>query len=268
MNTIVLTATDLGMAALLVLALAITTLVLNLGVTRSILIAAARTVIQLLLVGLVLEVVFAKTSLWWVGGIFIFMLSIASWEVRARQRRGFKGTWGWGLGGLSIILSSFVVTLLTLLAIVQPTPWYDPRYAIPLLGMMMGNTMTAIALALDRIGESAWLEKGAIEAQLCLGKSSNEAMAPIKREAARIGLLPIINSMAAAGVVSLPGMMTGQILAGNPPGEAVKYQILIMFMIAAGTGFGVVFATHLGANRLFDERSRLRLDRLRQLKKS
>ena len=73
-----------------------------------------------------------------------------------------------------------------------------------------------------------------------------------------------VNAMAAAGLVSLPGMMTGQILAGNPPEEAVKYQVLIMFMIAAGTGFGVVVATQLGAARLFDERSRLRLDRLRE----
>ncbi len=79
----------------------------------------------------------------------------------------------------------------------------------------------------------------------------------------RAGMIPIINAMAAAGVVSLPGMMTGQILAGAPPVEAVKYQILIMFLIAAGTGFGTLLAVWAGARRLFDERQRLRLDRLR-----
>ncbi len=162
-----------------------------------------------------------------------------------------------------MLLSSFVVTLFALLLIVQPSPWYDPRYAIPMFGMMTGNTMTGVALALDRISEGAWNQRGQIEAQLSLGKSGQEAIAPIKREAARTGLVPIINAMAAAGVVSLPGMMTGQILAGNPPEEAVKYQVLIMFMIASGTGFGVVFATQLGASRLFDERFRLRVDRLR-----
>jgi putative ABC transport system permease protein len=78
----------------------------------------------------------------------------------------------------------------------------------------------------------------------------------------RVGMIPIINAMAAAGIVSLPGMMTGQILAGSPPLEAVKYQILIMFMIAAGTGFGTVIAVWIGSRRLFDERERLRLDRL------
>ena len=83
-----------------------------------------------------------------------------------------------------------------------------------------------------------------------------------RRESVRAGLIPIINAMAAAGVVSLPGMMTGQILAGAPPLEAVKYQILIMFMIAGGTGFGTLAAVAAASRRLFDERERLRLDRL------
>jgi putative ABC transport system permease protein len=87
--------------------------------------------------------------------------------------------------------------------------------------------------------------------------------AAIRRDAARSGLMPIINAMAAAGIVSLPGMMTGQILAGTPPMEAVKYQILIMFLITAGTGFGTLGAVWLGSKRLFDERQRLRLDRLK-----
>jgi putative ABC transport system permease protein len=75
-------------------------------------------------------------------------------------------------------------------------------------------------------------------------------------------MIPMINAMAAAGLVSLPGMMTGQILAGNAPTDAVRYQILIMFMIAAGSGFGTMAAVGLGARMLFDERGRLRLDRL------
>ena len=87
-------------------------------------------------------------------------------------------------------------------------------------------------------------------------------MSGIRRESARVGMIPIINAMAAAGLVSLPGMMTGQILAGAPPIEAVKYQILIMFLIAAGTGFGTLIAVGAGARHLFDDRHRLRLDRL------
>ncbi|MES9927059.1 MAG: ABC transporter permease, partial [Candidatus Thiodiazotropha sp. 6PDIVS] len=90
----------------------------------------------------------------------------------------------------------------------------------------------------------------------------DEAIRDIRRTALRSGLIPIINAMAAAGIVSLPGMMTGQILAGAPPMEASKYQILIMLLIAAGTGFGATVAVWIGSKRLFDERDRLRLERL------
>jgi len=95
-----------------------------------------------------------------------------------------------------------------------------------------------------------------------LGETSVQAITDIRRESMRAGMIPIINSMAAAGLVSLPGMMTGQILAGAPPVEAVKYQILIMFLISAGTGFGVISVLWLISKRLFDDRHRLRFDQL------
>ena len=95
-----------------------------------------------------------------------------------------------------------------------------------------------------------------------LGQTSVQAISDIRRESMRAGMIPIINSMAAAGIVSLPGMMTGQILAGAPPVEAVKYQILVMFLISAGTGFGVIAVLWLLSRRLFDARHRLRFDQL------
>lgn len=95
-----------------------------------------------------------------------------------------------------------------------------------------------------------------------LGQTAADAIRPQLKEAARAGMIPMINAMAAAGIVSLPGMMTGQILAGSPPLEAVSYQILIMFIVSAGTGFGTLLALHWVAKSLFDERDRLRLDRL------
>jgi putative ABC transport system permease protein len=130
--------------------------------------------------------------------------------------------------------------------------------------MLLGNTMSGIAIALDRLTQSAWQQRGVIEARLILGARSGDAIADPRRQAIRSGLIPIINAMAAAGVVSLPGMMTGQILAGAPPVEAVKYQILIMFLIAAGTGLGTMSAVIIGSRRLFDDRQRLCLDRLRE----
>jgi putative ABC transport system permease protein len=142
-------------------------------------------------------------------------------------------------------------------------PWYAPQYAIPLLGMLLGNTMNGIAISMDRLTQAAWDQRQVIEARLMLGERWDRAIMQYRRQALRSGMIPIINAMAAAGVVSLPGMMTGQILAGAPPVEAVKYQVLIMFLISAGTGLGTLVAVNIGARNLFDRRQRLCLDRLR-----
>lgn len=259
---ITLSAIDLGMAALLVLMLAALSWRMQLRLTGNLLIAATRTVVQLLLIGLVLKALFAHVDLLWVAGIALVMLLAAGREVMARQQRRFSGWWGFGLGTGAMFLSSFVITVLTLTTIIGTDPWYEPQYAVPLLGMMLGNTMNGIALALDRLTQTAWQQRTTIEQRLMLGASRVEAIADIRREAMRSGMMPIINAMAAAGLISLPGMMTGQILAGSPPMEAVKYQILIMFLISAGTGFGVTAALWLASKRLFDERHRLRLDTL------
>lgn len=254
---------DLALAALLVLLLAALSWRGRLGVTRAVLIGAARTAVQLALIGLVLETLFSVRALHWVALLALAMLLVAGREVMARQGRRLSGWWGFGLGVSAMFVSSFSVTVLALTVLVRPEPWYAPQYAIPLLGMLLGNTMNGVALSLDRLTEAAWRGRGAIEARLMLGESWDAAIAPLRRQAMRGGLTPIVNAMAAAGVVSLPGMMTGQILAGAPPLEAVKYQILIMFLIAGGTGLGTLVAVWFGARRLFDERQRLRLDRLR-----
>ena len=263
MSVIQLTPLDLAIAALLVLLLAGLSRLLALELGLRILVAALRTTAQLLLVGLVLKALFAHAHLGWVTLMAFVMLGIAGWEVMARQHRRFSGWWGYGLGTVSMFLSSFSVTILALAVIVGPHPWYTPQYAVPLLGMLLGNTMTGIALGIDRLTEDAWRQRSVIEARLILGHQWHQAIGQIRRASVRSGMIPTINAMAAAGVVSLPGMMTGQILAGTPPVDAVKYQILIMFLIAAGTGLGLMGAVWLGARRLFDDRQRLRLDRLR-----
>jgi putative ABC transport system permease protein len=262
MNVISLSPLDLSMAALLVLALAFISFILKLGLTNRIIIAAIRTVLQLLLIGLVLKALFAQVSLLWVAALSSLMLLVAGREVMARQQRRFGGIWGYGLGTLSMFVSSFALTVYALIVIVGTEPWYTPQYAIPLLGMMLGNTMTGVALALDKLTTSAWQQRAIIEARLILGQDWRTAIGDITRDSVRIGMIPMINAMAAAGVVSLPGMMTGQILSGTDPVEAVKYQILIMFLITAGTGFSAMLATWIGARHLFDDRQRLRLERL------
>lgn len=257
-----LTATDLSLAALLVLATALLSWRLGLGLERTLLVAAARTVLQLLLVGLVLRALFGTSHWGWVALMAVFMVTVAGREVMARQHRRLSGWWGFGVGYSAMFVSSFAVAVLALTVIVGPEPWYHPQYAIPLLGMLLGNTMTGIALAQDRLTEAAWQQREVIEARLLLGHDWRDAVAGLRTQSLRSGMMPTINAMAAAGLVSLPGMMTGQILSGTPPVEAVKYQILIMFLITAGTAFGTTGAVWLTARRLFDGRERLRLDRL------
>lgn len=257
-----LTNMDLFLAALLVVALALTSIRIYPGIARQLLVAAVRTAIQLTLIGLVLKALFASSNLLWVVLLSLVMLAVAGREVMARQHRRFAGRWGYGIGFVSMFISSFTVALFALAVVIGNDPWYQPQYAIPLLGMLLGNTMNGIALALDRLTHSAWEQREVIEAQLMIGHSAKQALSGIRQQVFRSGLIPIINAMAAAGIVSLPGMMTGQILAGAPPVEAVKYQILIMFLIAGGAGFGTLAAIHLAVVRLFDDRMRLRLDRL------
>lgn len=262
MTLISLTPIDLALAALLVLALSGLSLWLSLGLERTMLVAALRTTLQLWLVGLVLKVLFDNANLGWIMLAAGLMILVAGREVMARQQRRFRGGWGYGIGTLALAVPTLVIVLVALLILVRPEPWYQPQYAIPLFGMLVGNSMTGAAVGLDRLTETAWQQRSAIEARLLLGQGWDEAVSDLRRESARAGMIPIINSMAAAGVVSLPGMMTGQILAGSPPNEAVKYQILIMFLIAANTGFAALGGVWLASRRLFDERERLRLDRL------
>lgn len=262
MSVIALTPLDLALAALLVVLLALLSWRLRLEMERRLLIAALRTTVQLLLIGLVLKVLFDNAQWWWVSLIALVMLAVAGREVMVRQQRRFSGWRGYSLGTGAMFISSFTVTLLALVVVIGNQPWYQPQYAIPLLGMVLGNTMNGIALGLDRLTSGAWQQRAVIETRLTLGQSAWEAVSDLRREAMRVGMIPMINSMAAAGIVSLPGMMTGQILAGTPPLEAVKYQILVMFLITAGTGFGTLAAVWRGAHNLFDERERLRLERL------
>jgi putative ABC transport system permease protein len=263
MNVISLSPADLTIAASLVLVIALLQWRMRLGNTKSLLIAATRTVLQLLLLGMVLKVVFAASNLYWIALLSTIMLLAAGREVMVRQKKRFVGSWGFLLGTSSMFVSAFSITLLALLVIVQPEPWYLPQYSIPLLGMLLGNTLNGITLGLDSLTRNAWEQNSIIDGRLALGETWSNAISDIRRDSIRVGMIPIINAMSVAGLVSLPGMMTGQILAGTPPLEAVKYQILIMFLIAAGTGMGTITAILIGCRRLFDDRERLRLDRLR-----
>ncbi|OZG73325.1 iron export ABC transporter permease subunit FetB [Hahella sp. CCB-MM4] len=253
---------QLSFAFVLVIILSFCAFAARLGITKKLLISAIRTIVQLSLIGLVLEALFSTSSPFWISMMALAMLLIAGREVTARQRRRLTKGWSFAIGTTSMFVSSFTVAILTLTVIINPHPWFTPQYAIPLLGMMLGNTMNGVAICLDRLHETTWQQRRVIENRLMLGHPWNEAIGKIRRDAVRAGMIPAINAMAAAGVVSLPGMMTGQILAGTSPALAVKYQILIMLMITVGSGFGSMISVLLASRRLFDQRERLRIDRL------
>lgn len=256
---------DLALAAVFLVLNAVFSLALSLGLERQLLVASLRMIVQLLLVGLVLKTVFALASPWLTLLVAMVMIAFAGREIWARQERRLAGPWGYSLGAATMMLAGTFVTVFALTTQIEPSPWWSPRFALPLFGMVLGNTMTGVSLGLDTLHTTLFRERPAIEAQLLLGRTRWEAVLPVSRRALRSGFTPIINAMAATGVVSLPGMMTGQILSGVDPQEAVKYQLLIMFLIGGATGLGVLGAVFASIWRLTDNRHRLRLDRLRDI---
>jgi len=260
--TISLSASDLAIAAVLILLDGALSVALGLGLHRQLAVAAARMVLQLLLIGVVLRSVFALASPPVTLLVILVMVGIAAREVAVRPEQRLRRYGNYMVGASAVAAATLLTSILALTTALRPSPWYDARYAIPLAGIVLGNVLNAASLALDALLGTVVRERAAIEAQLALGATIGAAMRRLVRAAIRRGLLPIVNQMSAAGVVTLPGIMTGQILAGLDPMEAVKYQILLMFLLAGGSGLGAVAAVLLAARRLTDARQRLRLDRL------
>ena len=260
--TPLLTYTDLLLGAALVVINVLLSLMLNLGVGRALFIAAVRAAAQLLLVGFILKYVFDSSSLWVILGVAFIMTALAAYEVWSRQKTRFTGVWGVGVGGAATAVAIVLVMVYTTVAIVDLDPWYSPQVFIPFVGIILGSVMNGVGISLNVFNTGLIRERAAIEAQLALGATRREALKPLQRNALRSGFIPIVNQMSAAGVITLPGMMTGQILAGMPPFEAAKYQILVLFLLAGAAGFGALAATSLAVRRATDGRDRLRLERL------
>jgi putative ABC transport system permease protein len=254
--------TDLAIAALLLIANGAVSIWFHLGLERTIAISAIRMVVQLAVVALALKWIFALNSPIWTVLFALFMTGAAGYEVMARQERRVGGIATLALGAGAPFAAGLIATIFAMVAVIGPDPWYAPRYVLPLFGMMLGNAMAGTSLVLDAMTSGAQRERSAIEGRLALGAGRFEAFDSVLKRALTTGLLPILSAMATTGVVALPGMMTGQILAGIDPVSAAKYQVMIMFLIAGATGIAVV-AAGLGAVLLLtDERHRLRLDHL------
>jgi putative ABC transport system permease protein len=262
MSYVQLSATDLALAALLLVVNGGISLAFRLGLAVSFSVAAVRMAVQLAAVGFVLNFIFAQTSPLWTMLIALVMVLVAGYELVQRQERRLRSWLIYGLGNATLLLVGGLATLYAVVVVVHPSPWYAPRYIVPILGMVLGNTLTSVSLALQTLTEGAERERAAIEARIALGATRFEAFATVLRRALRTAITPLLNVMSVAGIVSLPGMMTGQILAGVDPGEAAKYQIMIMFVLTGASGLGAFAAAFGGVLLLTDARHRLRLDRL------
>ncbi len=222
---------------------------LSLGLEKDLAIATARTYLQLLALGLVLRYVFDIDSPWLVVGLLLFMMAVAARIIVKRAPDAPRGLFTQSF--LTMALTGFTVTFAVTGLIVQVEPWYRPQYVIPIAGMVLGNSMNGIAVALERIFADLDSRCDELLALVALGATPWEAAGPSVRSAIAAGMIPTINSMAAAGIVFIPGMMTGQVLAGVDPLAATGYQIVVMLMISAATAMGSVIAVLLAYRKRF-----------------
>lgn len=217
--------------------------------------STVRSLMQLIAIGYILDIVFAIDNWLIVLGILGIMIAIASIVTRNRIDQKLPGLLATVI--LSLVASSAFTLGYVILLIVQPDRWYEPRYLIPLAGMLFGNAMNAASLAGDRLLNAINRNRLEIETHLCLGATGKQAIASYQREAIRTGLIPTLNNMIVIGLVSLPGMFTGQVLGGSNPRDAASYQILILFAIVLVNLMSTILITEGIYKRFFNQDEQL-----------
>lgn len=199
------------------------------GLGRDIVVGAIRAVVQLVLVGYVLVYIFGLDQWYLVVAALVVMLVVAT--KTAVDRQDDKNRELFGIVGVAMLIGSGLTLVYVGAVVVRMEPWYNPRYLIPLFGMIVGNAMNAAALAAERLAGEVEARRAEIEAYLALGAHPVRATRDAVRRAIRASMIPMVNSLMVVGIVALPGMMTGQIIAGASPLTAVRYQIVVMFML-------------------------------------
>jgi putative ABC transport system permease protein len=262
MTYVDLTFSDLGLAALLILVNGLISLGFGLRLEASLVAAVARMVVQLGLLGILLKLVFEQTSPLWTGLAALALVAVAGWELLRRQGHRFRGLFVRGSGHLMLLAVGGLATLCAVL-VIGPTPWYAPRYVLPILAMVTGGTLTTAGVALQTLIEGALRERAGIEAHMALGAGRFTAFRPLLRRTLQTALTPLLQTMSIAGIVAMPGVMSGQMLAGADPVAAAKYQIMLLWLVTGAAGLGALIAAIGGVLLLTDTRHRLRLDRLR-----
>jgi putative ABC transport system permease protein len=231
----------------------------QLGLERDLGLGAFRAAVQLFAIGYGLRLLFtterASVVLLALTGMWI-VAALTSTQ-RLKHGPGARQLFPYAL--LAIGLGACIALVPVLLLVIEPRPWFDARFFIPIGGMMLSSAMNVVAQVFELLFASAAKDEATLEQLLALGATPAQALAPHVTAALRAALIPTINGLVSVGLVSLPGMMTGQILSGVAPEQAVRYQIVIMYQlvaVAAGSGYA---AAHFARHLLFTRDARLRV---------
>jgi putative ABC transport system permease protein len=246
---------ELALGLVFILLAGLASLAFGLRLGRDLALGTARTFLQLFIMGYVLTLVFGLGSPWPTFAIFLIMVVSAARIVRGRVG---KAAANYGLPVLLSMLASYsLVSVLVVGVIVGAKPWWEPRYFLPIAGMVIGNSMTALAVSLERLFSELRSGRDAVEMRLTLGADMDEASRDAVAAAVRAGMMPSIVSLMGVGLVFIPGMMTGQILAGADPLIAIRYQIVVMLMLVGSTALCSVAAVLWVRRRCFGPGNRL-----------
>lgn len=224
--------------------------------TRELLISSIRMSIQLLITGYLLVLIFKKPSIYISTFILLVMETFSVLTIFKKFKNKLCSNMKKVIIFSKLIGTSFSI-LYFIIAIVQIRPWYTPQYLIPISGMLVGNTMTGIILALNSLLNGFSSERVYIEEALILGAKENIATKDLINKSFDTAIIPTINSMIGMGIVFLPGMMTGQILSGTSPINAIFYQIAIMFGILGSVGLTTILVLYFGAKTFFNNEIQL-----------
>jgi putative ABC transport system permease protein len=237
--------------AILILACSLISLVNRHELEKDLVLASVRTIIQLFVLGHILGWIFAQSNLALTLLIAVIMTVNAGYHSRSRIKHTHSGLF---LDNLTA--TAFAIWPLAFLGsmLMEPLRWTDTKVLLPMFGMLLGNTLSAIATGVDQFTFGLHERKDEILSNLALGATVKEATDQQLVRSIRLAMTPTLNSMYTMGLVSIPGMMTGQLLAGITPTNAAIIQIIIMLLIATGTYFGSLMGLKFAKKRLFNQR--------------
>jgi putative ABC transport system permease protein len=229
-----------------------------LGLERDLAIGSLRAAVQLIAIGYLLLLLFSHEHPAVVLLMLAVMLTVAAVTAARRVEHGPPAR-TLAPRALAAIAAGAVVALVPVFAcIVPPRPWFEARYLIPVGGMMLSNAMNVVAQVFERVFAQAHAEAATVEQWLALGATPKQALSSVTRSALRAAMIPTINGLVTVGLVSLPGMMTGQILSGAPPEQAVRYQLVVMYQLVAVAAVSGALAAWFARRLLFTPREQLR----------